>query len=100
MLILLSLHSSRPYAYNVPYRHLFSKFEGIVGRFGGKPHWAKAHTLRPDALRSLYPRFDDYVRVLEDVDPSGMFRNEYVRRHIFGERGRAVDGRVFKPVVH
>lgn len=83
----------------MPYRRLFSEFEGIMGRHGGKPHWAKAHALGPAQIRALYPRFDDYVRVLESVDPAGMFRNEYVRRHIFGERGRAVDGRVFKPSI-
>jgi len=42
----------------------------------------------------MYPRFDDFVAVLEDVDPHGMFRNEYVMRHIFGHAG---DERVFKP---
>jgi len=35
--------------------------------------------------------------VLEDVDPNGVFRNEYVRRHIFGAQGPEVHGRVFKP---
>lgn len=88
--------SFRPYGFNVPYRKLFERFENIISRHGGRPHWAKAHHLRPDALRKLYPRFDDFVRVLGEVDPEGMFRNEYVQRHIFGRRGPDVDGRVFK----
>lgn len=65
-------------------------------RHGGRPHWAKAHHLRPDRLRALYPRFDDFRRLLEDVDPEGLFRNEYVSRHIFGQKGAGFDERVFK----
>ena len=83
--VLTSVH--RPYGFNVPYRKLFRQFEDIVARNGGRPHWAKAHNMRPDDLRALYPRFDDFVRVLDEVDPQGMFRNEYVQRHIYGQQG-------------
>jgi L-gulonolactone oxidase len=86
----------KPYGFNVPYRKLFERFEAILFHHGGRPHWAKAHHLRPETLRKLYPRFDDFVQVLERVDPNGMFRNEYVQRHIFGKRGPKVNGRVFK----
>ncbi|TFK29084.1 L-gulonolactone/D-arabinono-1,4-lactone oxidase [Coprinopsis marcescibilis] len=84
----------KPYGFNVPYRRLFTGFENIVSKYQGRPHWAKAHKLRPDDLRKMYPRFDDFVRVLESVDPQGILRNEYVQRHIMG---RPIDGRVFKP---
>ncbi|KAG9311081.1 D-arabinono-1,4-lactone oxidase-domain-containing protein [Chiua virens] len=75
----------KPYGLEVPYSDLFDRFEAIMFRHGGRPHWAKAHPLRPDTLRTLYPRFDDFIRVLQDVDPHGIFRNEYVQRHIFGK---------------
>ncbi|KIJ61238.1 hypothetical protein HYDPIDRAFT_97107 [Hydnomerulius pinastri MD-312] len=86
----------KPYGYEVPYKKLFERFEAILFRHGGRPHWAKAHHLRPETLRALYPRFDDFVGVLQDVDPRGMFRNEYVQRHIFGKMGPEYNGRVFK----
>ncbi|KAF9228090.1 L-gulonolactone D-arabinono-1,4-lactone oxidase [Gyrodon lividus] len=86
----------KPYGFEVPYKKLFERFEAIVFGHGGRPHWAKAHHLRPETLRTLYPRFDDFVRVLQDVDPRGMFRNEYVQRHIFGKTGPEFHGRVFK----
>lgn len=44
----------------------------------------------------MYPRFGDFVRVLEEVDPRGMLRNEYVQRHVFGKQGQEFDDRVFK----
>ena len=93
----LEKRKCRPYGFNVPYRKLFERFEAIVSRYAGRPHWAKAHHLRPQTLRKLYPRFDDFVRVLEEYDPRGLFRNEYITRHIFGGVGSNVDERVFKP---
>ncbi|KIM65536.1 hypothetical protein SCLCIDRAFT_112790 [Scleroderma citrinum Foug A] len=86
----------KPYGLAVPYKKLFSHFETILARHDGRPHWAKAHGLRPNDFRLLYPRFDDFVRVLEEVDPKGMFRNEYVQRHIFGRQEKVFNGRVFK----
>lgn len=86
----------KPYGFEVPYKMLFERFEAILCRHGGRPHWAKAHNLRPETLRRLYPRFDDFTRVLGSVDPCGMFRNEYVERHIFGKTGPGYHNRVFK----
>jgi len=86
----------KPYGCQVPYRKLFQRFEDILFKHGGRPHWAKAHHLRPETLRKLYPRFDDFIQVLQDVDPQGLFRNEYVQRHLFGKTGPQFDGRVFK----
>ncbi|KAF9048042.1 gulonolactone oxidase Lgo1 [Hymenopellis radicata] len=73
----------KPYGLSVPYRKLFAGFEDILAKNGGRPHWAKAHSLHRDALRKLYPHFDDFVQVLERVDPHGLFRNEYIQRHFF-----------------
>lgn len=83
----------KPYGFNVPYRRYFGGYETIVARHQGRPHWAKAHHLRPDVLRKLYPSFDDFIKVIQDVDPNGMFRNEYIQRHILG---MPVSGRIFK----
>ena len=95
LLINLFILSSRPYGFNVPYREFFQAFEKILVRHQGRPHWAKPHHLRRDELRALYPCFDDFTRVLDTVDPTGIFRNEYIHRHIMG---RAVDARVFKSI--
>ncbi|KNZ71577.1 L-gulonolactone oxidase [Termitomyces sp. J132] len=83
----------KPFGFNVPYRRYFSGYESIVARHRGRPHWAKAHYLQPDQLRELYPHFDDFRRVIEAVDPKGLFRNEYIQRHIFGI---PVSGRIFR----
>jgi len=86
----------RPYNINVPYRLLFERFEHTMIRYGGRPHWAKAHGLRPDTLSVLYPKFESFKDLLNLVDPEGVFRNEYVLRHIFGATGPSFGARVFK----
>ncbi|KAG8908848.1 D-arabinono-1,4-lactone oxidase [Tulasnella sp. 403] len=86
----------KPYGLPVAYRKLFERFEQIVASHGGRPHWAKAHGLVPDDFRRLYPKFDQFVKVLRENDPQGMFVNPYVRRHVLGETGSDVGGRVFK----
>ncbi|KIO30477.1 hypothetical protein M407DRAFT_69184 [Tulasnella calospora MUT 4182] len=86
----------KPYNLPVSYRKLFARFEEIVSKYQGRPHWAKAHGFTPDDFRATYPEFDRFVKVLKDVDPQGMFINPYVRRHILGEDTAEVGGRVFK----
>lgn len=85
-----------PYGFAVPYRRIFEKFERIMLRHAGRPHWAKAHPLRPVQLREMYPRLDDFVAVLRRVDPAGLLRNPYVERHLFGVSDPSVADRVFK----
>jgi len=85
--------SHRPYGFSVPYRTLFSAFESIVIRHGGRPHWAKAHPFTPTELREAYPKFDDFTKVMENVDPLGVWRNEYIQRHLVGKE---VGWRTFK----
>jgi L-gulonolactone oxidase len=87
----------RPYGFAVPYRKLFMRFENILIRHGGRPHWAKSHPFGPHELRTRYAHFDDFSRVLEEVDPNGMLRNPYVERHLFGASGSGIRDSTFKP---
>src|SRR6266576_4475312 len=59
---------NRPYNVNVPYRLLFERFERTMIRYGGRPHWAKAHGLRPDTLSMLYPKFESFKDLLHLYD--------------------------------
>ncbi|THH28179.1 hypothetical protein EUX98_g6006 [Antrodiella citrinella] len=108
----IGLIQYKPYGLPVPYRALFAHFESIVTQHGGRPHWAKAHPLRPRDLRRLYPSdldvphaqpgktprrgFTDFVDVLTRVDPEGLLRNPYIDRHLFGIEDDASGERVFK----
>ncbi|KDQ53056.1 hypothetical protein JAAARDRAFT_50033 [Jaapia argillacea MUCL 33604] len=72
----------KPFGFDVPHEELFSNFTRILLLHDARPHWAKAHNLGPGPLRKLFPHFDDFVETVKKYDPIGMFRNEYVERHI------------------
>ena len=92
--IWLSTASGRPSAYiavhqycGLPYEAYFALFESIVAGVGGRPHWGKMHTLGADRLRKLYPHFEDFVRIRDEVDPGGLFTNPYLDRVLGPPRG-------------
>ena len=90
---LLTDNYIRPYGLPVPYRKFHERFASLLASHGGRPHWAKQHALKPKDVEMLYPKFNDFKQLLERVDPEGVMRSEYVRRHIEGED---VEERLFK----
>ncbi|KAJ3074957.1 hypothetical protein HK102_005697, partial [Quaeritorhiza haematococci] len=76
----------RPYGAEMPRREVYWEgFESIMSEFGGRPHWAKAFPLGPKELSQIYPKFQDFLQVRKELDPSGMFVNEYIARHLLGQ---------------
>jgi FAD/FMN-containing dehydrogenase len=67
----------------MPYRAYFDAIEAIFQRYDGRPHWGKMHTLTAETLATRYPRWRDFLRVRERLDPQGVFLNDYLRR-LFG----------------
>lgn len=65
----------------------FGAVEAIMRGYGGRPHWGKLHTQTAETLRRVYPRFDDFVRVRDELDPERRFANPYLDR-VLGD-GRA-----------
>jgi FAD/FMN-containing dehydrogenase len=64
----------------LPYEAYFALFESITAGVGGRPHWGKMHNLDAGRLRELYPRFGDFLRVRDEVDPGGQFTSPYLDR--------------------
>ncbi|KAJ2717605.1 D-arabinono-1,4-lactone oxidase [Coemansia sp. Benny D115] len=91
----------RPYHKSVPYKKYWQAYEDIMRTLGGRPHWAKAHRMFYYDLDRIYPRFGDFVRLREQLDPKGVFVNDYIRRHILppdhpltkGAAEQSVDGK-------
>jgi FAD-linked oxidoreductase len=67
------------YVHENPARY-FAAVEAILLKHGGRPHWGKMHTLDAGTLRALYPRFDDFVAVRDQLDPRRLFSNPYLTR--------------------
>ena len=63
-----------------PYEQYFRAFEKVAAGLGGRPHWGKLHYRDAASLRPVYPRFDDFLRVRDTLDPQRVFANEYTER--------------------
>jgi L-gulono-1,4-lactone dehydrogenase len=70
----------------LPYQAYFDLFESVVAEVAGRPHWGKLHSLDAGRLRSLYPRFGDFLGVRAQVDPEDRFGNPYLSR-VLGPAG-------------
>jgi predicted dehydrogenase len=53
---------------------VFDRFEDVLMRLGGRPHWGKLHKRQDiEYLRSVYPEWDKFETVRAKFDPDQMF---------------------------
>ena len=83
----LSTASGRESAYlafhvpaSVDHEPYFRLVARVLDGYGARPHWGKLHDLDAELLRTRYPRFDEFVRLRDSVDPEGRFSNPYLDR--------------------
>ncbi len=57
----------------------FRACEEIFLAHDGRPHWGKVNYLNGSQLESVHPRWADWWRVRNRVDPNGTFLNTYLR---------------------
>ena len=57
------------------YAPYFSALTELFDRADGRPHWGMVHDKHAADLQSLYPRFDDFCHLREQLDPRGVFLN-------------------------
>jgi FAD-linked oxidoreductase len=67
------------------HRPLFEGAEAIFRNHGGRPHWGKKHSAGPDYLRRVYPRFDEFLALRQQMDPGGRFLNSHLGQVLLGE---------------
>lgn len=70
----------RPYGKDVPYQEYWSAYENIMMSAGGRPHWAKAHSVTAEKFNIMYPAFGRWSAIREKLDPINMFLNLYMFR--------------------
>jgi FAD-linked oxidoreductase len=59
----------------MPWHRLFAEAEPVFREHGGRPHWAKRHTLGPKDVFDLYPKARKFLAVRSEVDPYAKFAN-------------------------
>ncbi len=67
----------------MPWQNFFAAIEPIFRGHGGRPHWAKRHTLTAADVDGLYPKAATFRAVRAEVDPSGKFANAHLAE-LFG----------------
>ncbi|EEB05263.1 D-arabinono-1,4-lactone oxidase [Schizosaccharomyces japonicus yFS275] len=70
----------RPFGLSMPYERLWQAFEYLMNQYGGKPHWAKRHSLPPEELKARYPKLRQWLQLRSMLDPNNVFWNEYMQR--------------------
>jgi L-gulono-1,4-lactone dehydrogenase len=74
--VYLAVHMYR----RTPHQAYFTAVERIMTAHGGRPHWGKLHSQDAARLAESYPRFAEFRRLRDRLDPDRMFGNDYLRR--------------------
>ena len=65
-------------------RLIFDIVEPIFQKYKGRPHWGKMHSMTSMQLRSLYPKWDDFLTLRQKLDPERKFLNPYLEQLFLG----------------
>ncbi len=63
-------------------KEILKKYENAMFEFGGRPHWGQINYLSGsnDLIRSMYPKYDDWLSVFNELNSGGMFDNTFTDR--------------------
>jgi xylitol oxidase len=62
---------------------LLPLIEEQLAPFAARPHWAKLFTISPPVLQSRYERLNDFKQLINQYDPDGKFRNDFLNRNLY-----------------
>ncbi len=57
----------------------YAACETVFLEYGGRPHWGKVNYLSGEQLAQLHPDWQAWWQIRDEVDPQGVFLNEYLR---------------------
>jgi len=63
-----------------PHEAYFHAVEEVMDRYDGRPHWGKLHYQNAATLAPRYPEWDAFAAVRAELDPDGVFANQYLDR--------------------
>ena len=55
----------------------FRDVEDILRAYDARPHWGKMHYREAEELSKLYPRWDEFIALRNQLDPQRTFSNAY-----------------------
>jgi xylitol oxidase len=60
------------------------EIETALAPFQARPHWGKVFTADAAAVAAQYPRMADFRRLRQQLDPDGVFANDWLRERVLG----------------
>ncbi len=57
----------------------FRECEEIFNAYNGRPHWGKVNYLDGATLSQRHPRWREWWKARDAIDPNGTFLNDYLR---------------------
>lgn len=64
--------------HTMDWRDAFAEVEAVLQSHGGRPHWAKRHTLTRGDVDALYPMAERFREVRREADSQGKFLNAHL----------------------
>ena len=52
--------------------------ENALEKFEARPHWGKVHSASSEYLESVYPQYNNFRNIIQEVDPQGKYRNDTI----------------------
>ena len=74
-LVSISIHQF----YKQDYHAIFDLVEPILQKYQGRPHWGKLHSMSAASLRELYPKWDNFMVLRQQLDPQQKWLNPYLK---------------------
>jgi xylitol oxidase len=63
-------------------RELLPVVEAALAPFDPRPHWGKLFAIPPREIADRYPMRQAFVRLARQLDPEGVFTNDFVERYV------------------
>lgn len=60
------------------YKAYFKSIEPVFKKYAGRPHWGKINTLNKTDFAAMYPNWEAFNRVRQQLDPSNRLLNQYL----------------------
>jgi FAD/FMN-containing dehydrogenase len=64
---------------NQGWNELLADFEEMAIKHNGRPHWGKEFNIGAEYLNPAYPKWDEFAKLRNELDPDGRFMNPMMK---------------------
>jgi len=72
--------------YKQDYHAIFDLVEPILQKYQGRPHWGKLHSMTAASLCDLYPKWNDFMTLRQQLDPQQKWLNAYLKEFFLSDK--------------